>query len=45
MDSARDREELFEDWLEERQRAERERHKAESKRRAAAFRELLEASK
>lgn len=40
--SAREREELFEDWVEERARAEKERHRLERKRAQNALRDLLE---
>eukprot|EP00887_Chlorella_sp_A99_P000160 scaffold16.g160.t1 len=42
VDSQREREELLEDWIEERERVEKEARKAERKRKAATFRELLE---
>ncbi|KAL4420342.1 hypothetical protein ABPG77_006149 [Micractinium sp. CCAP 211/92] len=45
VDSSKEREELFEDWLDEKEKKEKEARKAEVKRRRAEFRELLERSK
>lgn len=45
VDSAKEREELFEDWLDEKEKQEKEAKKTETKRRRGAFRELLERSK
>ncbi|PRW33660.1 pre-mRNA-processing 40A isoform A [Chlorella sorokiniana] len=45
VDSSKEREELFEDWVEEKEKEEKERRKAELKAKRAAFRELLERSK
>ncbi|KAL4419958.1 hypothetical protein ABPG75_007056 [Micractinium tetrahymenae] len=45
VDSNKEREELFEDWLDEKEKKEKEARKAEVKRRRAEFRQLLERSK
>ena len=45
VDGVRDREELFDDWLDERERADKEERKAEAKRRRGAFRDLLLSTK
>lgn len=41
----KEREELFEDWVSEREKAAREAKKAEKKKKRAAFRQLLESSR
>ena len=45
IDSGKEREELFEDWVVEREKAAKEAKRAEKKRRRTAFRELLERSR
>lgn len=45
IDSVKEREELFEDWVSEREKAAREAKKAEKKKKRAAFRQLLESSR
>lgn len=45
IDSGKEREELFEDWIAEREKAAKEAKRAEKKRKRGAFRELLERSR
>ncbi|PSC74832.1 pre-mRNA-processing 40A [Micractinium conductrix] len=44
VDSSKEREELFEDWVDEKERADKEARKAELKRKRGAFKDLLERS-
>ncbi|KAL4857085.1 Pre-mRNA-processing protein 40A [Chlorella vulgaris] len=44
VDSGKEREDLFEDWVDEKEKLDKEARKAETKRKRAAFRELLERS-